>query len=107
MTIEMIQHAAIDLQSLLLGAFAALAVIGLRALWKRRQAARATSDSQGGRGSMDPAVVAAILAAITAEEAQPVRIHRVRYLDPHFSGGEWMEISRAQQLMSRQPGKKG
>lgn len=56
---------------------------------------------------LDPRIVAAITAAIASCEKRRFRIHRIRYLRPQSGEDTWQELSRAQQLISRQVGKIG
>lgn len=57
--------------------------------------------------ALDPRIVAAIVAAIAAAEKRRYRIHRIRYLAPQSGEDAWQELSRTQQLISRQVPRRG
>ncbi|MDD5088484.1 MAG: hypothetical protein PHI18_06775 [bacterium] len=57
--------------------------------------------------ALDPRIVAAIVAAISAAEKRRFHIHRIRYLAPQVGEDAWQDFSRAQQLIARRVPRKG
>jgi Na+-transporting methylmalonyl-CoA/oxaloacetate decarboxylase gamma subunit len=55
---------------------------------------------------VDPKIVAAIVAAISATEKRRFRVRRIRYLQPDAGDETWQDVVRAQQMISRQVGRK-
>lgn len=106
---------AIGLTALVIGLSVVLATLGGLALltyaigwFEKRLKALETkpvlkSESEG----IDPRVVAAIIAAISASEKRHFRVRRIRYLQADGTDEAWQEISRTQLLLSRQVGRKG
>lgn len=103
----------IGLFAMVLGLIVVLSVLGGLSLltyglgWFERHLKKLETKPVLKAEGVDPRIVAAIVAAIAASEKRRFRIHRIRYLQSDAGDETWQDVTRAQQLISRQMGRKG